>query len=333
MSLVSREYYRAFLCLLIMLLPFVYFCSFNTLNIDDGTVYATTANSGFTIHQSSSSDIQIQYPTDWIKVDGPMLDRMKANNSIPIVGFCPEDFSVMLVVTKEKLLKNNTIDEEVNDGIRLLEKNQPDFKLIGSNKTTLAGLPAHSLLYSGTFDPAAALKRFPELAETVGQMFEIKPVNSTTLEYATIRDGYTYILAYSDMTGNFLKQQSNNPLIASLNSSPCSALSSQSPGIEDLGGLFGSTPNSSPLKSLNITNPFPHYLPLAQKMIKSFSFTTSNETVGPEVASLTDNQSVREKIADPAASEDPITILKKRLANGDISVDEYNKLLKIITSD
>lgn len=316
-----------------MSLPFVYFCYGSSLNTDHGIVYATIPSSDeFTTYQSSPREIELQYPTDWIKIDGPVLERMKANNSIPVVAFCPDDLSVMLLLIKEKLEKNNTLDQEVKEGISSLEKNQPAFKLIESNTTTLAGLPAYSLLFSGTYDPASDLERNPELAESVGQIFEPLPVNATTLHYTTIRDGYGYDLVYSDITGNTLKQQSTNPLLANLPSSPCSAFSAQSPAAGDLGGLLDPSVNSPPSQSPDISDPFSHYLPVAQKMIDSFTFNISNQTTAQEAISPSANQTTGQEAISPSANDDAILILKKRLANGEISVEEYNELLKIITS-
>jgi hypothetical protein len=300
------------------------------------TIYAAAQSSDeFLTYYNSAYGIRIQYPVDWGKMEGPSLQRSASNNSVPIAQFCPPDASVTFIVATEKLKENKTLDQEIKESISSLEKNQPGFRLIESNKTTLANLPAYKLLYNGTFDITATLNRFPELAKMFGDMLDFKPVNVTSLDYFTIRDGNGYIIAYSDGSGKVMKQ--GGSLLGGL-ADPCSSLATSSSNI--LGGLLDPNLGSSPSISSVVSDPFSHYLSTAQRMIDSFSFDITQLKTGQEA----NNTSTTFMTPDSASSqtsseqqsqsnnEDPLLILKKRLAKGEITIEEYNELQKIITA-
>jgi hypothetical protein len=323
------------LCALILTSSFLFYHSAKgLLHNNYATVYATTQSSDeFLKYDNRLHGIEIQYPSAWGKMEGPLLDRFRTNNSMPIVGFCSPDVSVSLMVATGKLQKNITLDQDLKETISNLEKSQPGFKLIESNKTTLANLPAYKVLYNGTFDFASTLKKFPELAKIWGNLIDLKPVDMTSLLYMTIRDGDEYVLGYSDGTGKSVQQLPRELRSLSNINAACPSSSGSSSGtsgnlgdlgdLGDLGAILGPGLKSSQQSPPVIPDAFSHYLPIAQKMIDSFSFNNSPQKAGQEVVHK--NQSI-------SISDDPVLILKKRLASGEISIEKYNELLKIITS-
>lgn len=286
---------------------------------------AAQSSDGFLTYYNSVHGIKIEYPADWGQLDGPILNRLASNNTMPIVGFCPPDMSVSLAVAREKLQENMTLDQAMKYSISQLEKNQPSFRLIESNETKLADNPAYQLLYSGTFDISDTLNRFPGLSEDFGQMFDFGPVDITAQTYATIHNGSVYAISYNDAVGNAMKQVGGGifgGLMGSMGASPCSSSSSTSPSLGILDGLFDQNLGVPPS---SVSDPFYHYLPTAQRMIDSFSFDITQEEVVGHQSTQSDEQ-------PQSNNEDPLFILKGRLAKGEISIEEYNELKEIITA-
>jgi PsbP-like protein len=286
-------------------------------NDDYTTIYATAQSSDeFLTYYNSAYGIRIQYPVDWGKTEGPFLQRLATNNIVPIVQFSPPGRSVAFSIVIEKLKGDKTIDQELKESISSFEKNQTGLTLIESNKTTLANLPAYKLLYNGTFDITAALNEFPELDKMFGDMLDFKPVNTTSLHYFTIRDGNEYIISYGDGSGKVIEQASSL-----------------------LGGLADPSLGPSPSVSSVVPDPFSHYLPTAQRMIDSFSLDMTQLKTGQEANNtsttfMTPDSDSSQTSSEQSQSnnEDPLLILKNRLARGEISIEEYNELQKIMTA-
>src|ERR1051325_4813187 len=121
---------------LILTSSFLFYHSTNGLHHNNyAIVYGTTQSSDeFLKYDNRLHGIEIRYPSDWGKMEGPLLERFRTNNSMPIVGFCSPDASVMLMITTGMLQKNITLDQDLKETISSLEKSQPGFKLIESNK-------------------------------------------------------------------------------------------------------------------------------------------------------------------------------------------------------
>ncbi|MFZ0346238.1 MAG: SHOCT domain-containing protein, partial [Nitrososphaeraceae archaeon] len=71
------------------------------------------------------------------------------------------------------------------------------------------------------------------------------------------------------------------------------------------------------------SNSYDNYIETAQKMINSFQITEAGATNPADTLSITDNSS---------SQDDPLVILKTRLAKGEISAEEYEQLKQIITA-
>jgi hypothetical protein len=71
----------------------------------------------------------------------------RANHSTAIVGFTAPSGIAGIFITISP--SENKSSEFFQTKISTLRKDYPEFKLIGSNTTTLAGLPAYMLSFSG----------------------------------------------------------------------------------------------------------------------------------------------------------------------------------------
>jgi hypothetical protein len=71
----------------------------------------------------------------------------RANHSTAIVGFTAPSGMAGIFITISP--SENKSSEFFQTKISTLRKDYPEFKLIGSNTTTLAGLPAYMLSFSG----------------------------------------------------------------------------------------------------------------------------------------------------------------------------------------
>jgi hypothetical protein len=205
------------------------------------------SSENFNTYQNTDYGIRMQYPSNWEKTEGGILAKMAINDTlIPIAEFHPPDQSVSVLVFTEKLLKNMTLDEYAEESTASLKTNQPDIQIIERNKTTLAGLPAHKIVLTGPFDFEETTRRFG-LDKTFGDVLPpLQPINSTTMQIATIHGNNSYIIGYSDSSGKLSKVLSE-------------VLGTQLPG--------ANTPS--------LEDPFYHYQPAVQKMIESFELTTS----------------------------------------------------------
>jgi hypothetical protein len=86
----------------------------------------------------------MQYPSDWEKLG--MMEQLNIKNLTPVLTLASPDKSAFFSVTIEKVNKNTTLNQEVAS----LKRDIPNIKIIESNTTTLAGIPAHKLVFSGT---------------------------------------------------------------------------------------------------------------------------------------------------------------------------------------
>jgi hypothetical protein len=273
--------------------------SFTFLDENSSNVYAYTETSDqFKTFYDYNSGIKIQYPMDWINGDPDVITPWKtektANISI-IAMFYPSDFSGGVAVAVEKQSKNFTLEEELQDTIRSLEKSQPSIHLVESNKTIISGLPGYMFIYKGEFDLAKSFEKFG-LPRSDLDMFTSTRFQQTSVNFMTIHNGLIYSISLE--------------LFPSLETIIPGALS-----------LFGSTLNESTPTDTN--DKLSQYLPIVQKMVNSFEITNLNENNG------TQNQIIPEQIGDEKCN-DYVDILKSRLVKGEITKEEFVEHKKII---
>ena len=101
----------------------------------------------FLAYKNNATGIEIQYPSDWMKIE-----QGKSPFVIPpdvIVLQPPNNGSSNTIPATFRVAVQNvntTLDNFTNRTIASLMENTPGAKIIESNKTTLAGNPAHKVL-------------------------------------------------------------------------------------------------------------------------------------------------------------------------------------------
>ena len=250
-----QTYYAMVVTVLLIASVLLFYPSTFLIQTQTAAAQLTSQSSeNFNTYQNTTYGIRMQYPSNWEQTDEKILAKAEINNTfIPIAEFHPPDLSVSVVVFTEKLPKNMTLDEYVEESTASLKMNQPDIQIIEQNRTTLAGLPAHKMVFTGPFDFEETGRRLG-LDKIFGDILPpLPPINSTAMEIATIHGNNSYIIGYADSAGKLIKPLSE-------------ALGIPLPG--------ANTPSPE--------DPFYHYQPAVQKMIESFELrTTPNITPQP----------------------------------------------------
>ena len=238
------------------------------------SVNAQMDSTDFKIFKSTEFGVSIKYPANWQAPTGGIPEQMPNPNVTVISHFSPPEQSVSVFLTVEKLAPNTTLVEDMNDTVKKLRKDMPDFKILESGQTKLAGLPAYRLTGEGQTslrDLGERLGLANQTSELLSVM-KILGLNGITLKQtaiSTIKNGTLYSVAYGSVSDLFPGQYSA-------------------------------------------------YLPVFQEMASSYKIEPLESQVATN--SLNNNQS----------NSNPCAILKIRLANGNISISEFEKLNKIL---
>jgi hypothetical protein len=248
---------------------------------------------------------------------GGFVTRFEVDNMIPVVEFISPDCSVSVSLGLEKLLKKTTLDQLTNESISSIKKNQTGLRVIESANATLAGIPAHKLVFNGKFDIAGAINR-TGLGPLIGNMLKSKSVNGTTMQITALHDGNAYFLAYSDYTGKILNQELGD-LSGGLGDLS-GGLGDLSGGLGDLsGGLDGFPCNIAAVhagSTSSLQDRYSQYLPTVQQMFDSF-----------QIGSLGTNNSA---VISSTQCTDLVGKLNSRLVNGEIASQQYDEIRKKI---
>ncbi|MFA5055617.1 MAG: hypothetical protein WC562_05525 [Dehalococcoidia bacterium] len=97
---------------------------------------------GWSTYSNSSLGISMQYRQDWTKVEG-QFDVVEFFS--PLTGESSPQ-GVLMIYVHDAL--NMTLSERVDEWISYREKSVQDFNLSESNVTTIAGIPAHKVVYT-----------------------------------------------------------------------------------------------------------------------------------------------------------------------------------------
>ena len=172
---------------------------FNNFIIQDSFQVLPINSDDYQVYNNIDHGISIQYPINWIKEEGGMIDfLLKGTQVTPIVIFKSPDSSVNLFVGVEKFQNKMKLDQYIKENIDGLKVNQPNIKIIQTNSSVISGTPATTMTFKGDFNftrTAEMLNMIP----VFGDMFDdLKPINTTTMQTFTIHNDKVYILAYSD---------------------------------------------------------------------------------------------------------------------------------------
>ena len=159
----------------------------STVKITDmpSNANATTANN-FLVYTNPNHGIRIDYPANWKLDEHPYADKFVAHLTSTLKNssdVSPATFTVSV----ETLKKNISLDNYTNANLAKAKQSLPHFQLIESNATTLAGIPAHKIVY--TFlspDPAIQIP------------FE-------SMNIWTLKHGKAYNISYTQARSQFTK--------------------------------------------------------------------------------------------------------------------------------
>jgi hypothetical protein len=123
-----------------------------TINIPSEEDIAKITTAGYLTYKNSMYGFEIQYPSNWEKVD--FGQAIEEDDRHIIVTFLspPEDasdiFREYLVIQVGKLMFNRSLEQYVDTQINSLRDSLPDFGIVESNATTVAGNRAHTIVYT-----------------------------------------------------------------------------------------------------------------------------------------------------------------------------------------
>jgi hypothetical protein len=129
---------------------------------------ASTATSDLTPYSNPNLGLTLEYPSNWTKKESLVFIS-------PQVGIGNQAPELITIDTEVLPTLDFSLDTYTNLSLRQAQESLQDFKLLNSSSTTLAGLPAHMIVYSFT------------------------PSQNTTLQNLatwTIKDGMVYIISY-----------------------------------------------------------------------------------------------------------------------------------------
>ncbi|HZC20709.1 MAG TPA: PsbP-related protein [Nitrososphaeraceae archaeon] len=145
----------------------------------------TTANK-FLVYTNPNQGIRIDYPANWKLDEHPYADKFVAyltstlKNSSDV---SPATFTVSV----ETLKKNISLDNYTNANLAKAKQSLPRFQLVESNATTLAGIPAHKIVYT-FLSPDPAIQ-----------------IPFTSMNIWTIKQGKAYNISYTQARSQFAK--------------------------------------------------------------------------------------------------------------------------------
>ncbi len=107
----------------------------------------TQPSSNFLTYDNTTYRIRIKYPSEWTKSEG--ISGLTVAFLSPIES-SSDNFRENLNVIVGNFTQSMTLDEYIDFSINQLKKEITDFSIIDSSATTLAGNPAHKIIFTGT---------------------------------------------------------------------------------------------------------------------------------------------------------------------------------------
>ena len=153
----QHTYLLLFLTLLANIFLYVHYYNYQqsnaqTINTSSEDI-ARITTAGYLTYKNSMYGFEIQYPSNWEKID--FGQAIEEDDRHIVVTFLspPEDaldiFREYLVIQVGKLMFNRSLEQYVDTQINSLRDSLPDFGIVESNATTLAGgNRAHTLVYT-----------------------------------------------------------------------------------------------------------------------------------------------------------------------------------------
>jgi serine/threonine-protein kinase len=157
----------------------------NSTGAPSDSLNATTANN-FLVYTNPIHGIRIDYPANWKLDEHPYADRFVAHLTSSLKN--SSDVSpATITISVETLKKNISLDNYTNTNLAKAKQSLPRFHLIESNATTLAGIPAHKIVYT-FLSPDPAIQ-----------------IPFTSMNIWTIKQGKAYNISYTQARSQFTK--------------------------------------------------------------------------------------------------------------------------------
>src|SRR5262249_1812707 len=115
----------------------------NTTNIASTKTTNMNSSTNFLSYENSVHGIAIKYPSNWLKKEP------QNKSSDDFVTFISPSGSGLVNIRGGPPALNISLEQWSAGAIDLLRKSFTNFTLLGSNLTTLAGLPAREIVFSG----------------------------------------------------------------------------------------------------------------------------------------------------------------------------------------
>jgi hypothetical protein len=105
---------------------------------------ATTTTNNFLLYDNVTNGFRIEYPSNWQKIEKPLTSSI---NFISPFESDKDRYKEIIDVSFLGFTNDTSLNDWVNYTINFLNTSFNDFQLLESNATTLAGNPAHKLVY------------------------------------------------------------------------------------------------------------------------------------------------------------------------------------------
>jgi hypothetical protein len=188
-----------------------------TSNVTQSSTNQTTSNSNntFLTYTNSAYGIKVQYPSTWTRSANQSSNEIVRFISPP--GTVPVSLNI---IVKPGLSQSIPLQLYVNAGIDILKKSIPNFDLISSNATTLGGVPAEKMVYTGNLPSGLKLKLI--------QSFAIKDTTGYIVTSGTLPDDFTsYLPTVQKMISSFSFIPITIPLSTSNETAPSISTANQ----------------------------------------------------------------------------------------------------------
>ena len=109
----------------------------------------STASANVMTYENANYGFSINYPSDWTKQE--RTPNGTGYQVVVLFVLPTNNVSENLnVVVDDSLEPSTTLKEQTQANIEQLQQDHPDFKLLESGNTTLAGNPAYKIVYTAT---------------------------------------------------------------------------------------------------------------------------------------------------------------------------------------
>ena len=215
--------------------PSAFFLPPSSSSIPQSNATNSTTGAGaevkFLPYENSTYGIRIQYPSYWIKQES------QNQSSNLIVGFKSPPGTGIAYITIERgghVPQNISLDQFSNATINDLRQSFPGFNLTESNSTTLAGIPAHKIVYTSLTQSGRELELM--------QVWTLKDARDFIITYGALsRDFSSYLPTIQKMIDSFAFIPATTPAASNATTPAASNATAPIPSAANQTGLNNST--------------------------------------------------------------------------------------------